>query len=187
MDVRMPGKGGLEVLRDSRDGKFEAPVIVMTAFSTANMAIEAIQLGAYEYISKPFDLDHVLVTINNFFKRQELAKQVEVLQERLAESDPNERIVGNTAPMQEVYKTIGRVARSDISVLITGETGTGKESVATAIHRNSTYADRKSTRLNSSHANISYAVFCLKKKKKTNEKQSRIHHTLNAQCNGHIF
>ena len=140
MDVRMPGKGGLEVLRDSRDGKFEAPVIVMTAFSTANMAIEAIQLGAYEYISKPFDLDHVLVTINNFFKRQELAKQVEVLQERLAESDPNERIVGNTAPMQDVYKTIGRVAGSDISVLITGETGTGKESVATAIHRNSTYA-----------------------------------------------
>src|SRR2546426_506856 len=66
-------------------------------------------------------------------------QQVEAPQERLGDVDPNERIVGNTPAMQEVYKTIGRVARSDISVLITGETGTGKELVATAIHKNSTY------------------------------------------------
>jgi two-component system response regulator AtoC len=139
MDVRMPGKTGLDVLRESRNGAVGAPIILMTAYGTANLAIEAIQLGAYDYITKPFDLDHVLVTVNNFFKRQELAQQVEALQERLGDADPNERIVGNTPAMQEVYKTIGRVARSDISVLITGETGTGKELVATAIHKNSTY------------------------------------------------
>jgi two-component system response regulator AtoC len=140
MDVRMPGKTGIDVLREVQEGQAVLPVIVMTAYSTANLAIEATQLGAYEYISKPFDLDHVLVTINNFFKHRELADQVEALQARLTENEPGERIVGNTPAMQEVYKTIGRVARSDISVLITGETGTGKESVATAIHKNSTYS-----------------------------------------------
>src|SRR3954452_20252312 len=122
MDVRMPGKTGLDVLREAQHMGEGLPIIVMTAYSTANMAIEAIQLGAYDYIPKPFDLDHVLVTVNNFFKRQELAQQVEGLQERLWDVEPNERIVGNTPAMQEVYKTIGRVARSDISVLITGET-----------------------------------------------------------------
>ncbi|HET8631204.1 MAG TPA: sigma-54 dependent transcriptional regulator [Thermomicrobiales bacterium] len=140
MDVRMPDKTGIDVLREVQEGQAVLPVIVMTAYSTANLAIEATQLGAYEYISKPFDLDHVLVTINNFFKHRELADQVEALQARLTEGEPGERIVGNTPAMQEVYKTIGRVARSDISVLITGETGTGKESVATAIHKNSTYS-----------------------------------------------
>jgi two-component system response regulator AtoC len=140
MDVRMPGKDGLEVLRESQNGHIGLPIILMTAYGTANMVMEAMQLGAYDYIAKPFDLDHVLVTINNFFKRQELTKQVEALQEKLIERDPKEQIVGMTPAMQEVYKTIGRVARSDVSVLITGETGTGKESVATVIHRNSGYS-----------------------------------------------
>src|SRR4051794_36199642 len=73
MDVRMPGKTGLDVLREAQGAREGLPIIVMTAYGTANLAIEAIQLGAYDYIPKPFDLDHVLVTINNFFKRTDLA------------------------------------------------------------------------------------------------------------------
>ncbi len=140
MDVRMPVKGGLDVLREAQGGREGLPIIVMTAYSTANQAIEAIQLGAYDYIAKPFDLDHVLVTVNNFFKRQDLANQVQALQAQLGERDPKDQIIGTTPAMLEVFKTIGRVARSDVNVLITGETGAGKESVAEMLHKNSFYS-----------------------------------------------
>jgi two-component system response regulator AtoC len=145
MDVRMPDKSGLDVLREAGSGLGSAPtkqlpVVIMTAFGTSNVAIEAIQLGAYDYITKPFDLDHVLVTIQRFFERQALNDQVIELSTRLGDRDPNEVLIGNSVPMQEVYKTIGRVARSDATVLITGETGTGKELVASILHNSSSYA-----------------------------------------------
>jgi two-component system response regulator AtoC len=142
MDVVMPDKTGLEVLRDAAPAAGAAaqlPVIIMTAFSTSNVAIEAMQLGAYDYITKPFNLDEVLVTIQRFFERKALDEQVQELSTRLGQRDPNEIIIGNSAAMQEVYKTIGRVARSDATVLISGETGTGKELVATVLHRSSSY------------------------------------------------
>jgi two-component system, NtrC family, response regulator AtoC len=143
MDIRMPDKSGIEVLREiskpSSNGDGHAPVIMMTAFGTSNVAIEAMQLGAYDYITKPFDLDDVLVTIERFFERKTLTEQVQHLSTRLGDRDPNEIIIGNSPAMQEVYKTVGRVARSDATVLITGETGTGKELVATVLHRSSSY------------------------------------------------
>ena len=140
MDVRMPDVSGLDVLRklsDTRDGPF--PIIVMTAYGSASTAIDAIQFGAYDYVTKPFDLDDVLLRVQRFFERQALANEVQKLR-ALAERDPNEYIIGNSPTMQEVFKTIGRVARTDSTVLITGETGSGKELVATTIHRNSGYA-----------------------------------------------
>ncbi|MDP8909420.1 MAG: sigma-54 dependent transcriptional regulator, partial [Chloroflexota bacterium] len=141
MDVRMPDKTGLDVLREAPgqglDGQL--PIIIMTGFGTSNVAIEAMQLGAYDYITKPFNLDEVLVTVQRFFDRQALSEQVQELSTRLGERDPNEVIIGNSLAMQEVYKTVGRVARSDATVLITGETGTGKELVATVLHRSSSY------------------------------------------------
>jgi len=142
MDVRMPDKTGLDVLREAPGVTKQAgqlPIIIMTAFGTSNVAIEAMQLGAYDYITKPFNLDEVLVTIQRFFERQQLTHQVQELSSRLGERDPNEVIIGNSLAMQEVYKTIGRVARSDATVLISGETGTGKELVATVLHRSSSY------------------------------------------------
>jgi two-component system response regulator AtoC len=141
MDVRMPELSGLDVLRDARKSPSEQlPVIIMTAFGTSNIAIEAMQLGAYDYITKPFDLDDVLLTVQRFFEREALSDQVIALSTRLGERDPNEVMIGNSPAMQEVYKTVGRVARSDATVLISGETGTGKELVASILHNNSHYS-----------------------------------------------
>jgi two-component system response regulator AtoC len=141
MDVRMPEKTGFDVLREARSSPTDQlPIIIMTAFGTSNIAIEAMQLGAYDYITKPFDLDDVLLTIQRFFERQSLSDQVMELSSRLGDRDPNEVMIGNSASMQEVYKTIGRVARSDATVLISGETGTGKELVASILHNKSSYA-----------------------------------------------
>jgi two-component system response regulator AtoC len=140
MDVRMPDLTGIDVLRklnDKSDGPF--PIIVMTAYGSASIAIDAMQLGAYDYVTKPFDLDDVLLRVQRFFERQALAREVQELR-RTADRDPSEYIIGNSPAMQEVYKTIGLVARTEATVLVTGETGTGKELVATTIHRNSTYS-----------------------------------------------
>ncbi|MFS8530731.1 sigma-54-dependent transcriptional regulator [Sphaerobacter thermophilus] len=141
MDVRMPDKSGIDVLRDlSETYGNQLPFIIMTAYGSSSIAIDAMQLGAYDYITKPFDLDEVLLTIRRYFEHQTLKQQVQGLRTQFRDTDPNDYIIGNSAPMQEVYKTIGRVARSDATVLITGETGTGKELVATVLHRNSSYA-----------------------------------------------
>lgn len=141
MDVRMPDRSGLDVLRETKSTNGEQlPIIVMTAYGTSNIAIEAMQLGAYDYLTKPFDLDDVLLTIQRFFEHRRLSEQVLELSSRLGERDPNEVLIGNSAAMQEVYKTIGRVARSEATVLVTGETGTGKELIATILHRSSSYA-----------------------------------------------
>jgi two-component system response regulator AtoC len=141
MDVRMPDKSGIDVLRDvSSEPGSQLPFVIMTAYGTSSLAIEAMQLGAYDYITKPFDLDDVLLTIRRYFEHQALLEQVQGLRTQAHERDPNDFIIGNSVPMQEVYKTVGRVARSDSTVLISGETGTGKELVATVLHRNSSYS-----------------------------------------------
>ena len=141
MDVRMPKKSGIDVLREIAEERgTQLPFILMTAYGSASLAIQAMQLGAYDYITKPFDLDDVLLTIRRYIEHQRLLKRVSGSSGRLQERDPNEFIIGNSGAMQEVYKTVGRVAGSDATVLIAGETGTGKELVATVIHRNSGYA-----------------------------------------------
>jgi two-component system response regulator AtoC len=138
MDIRMPGKDGLEVLRALRAaGDSELPIIVMTAFGSASTAIEAMKLGAFDYIAKPFELEEVTLAIERFFERRDLSDRVVRL---MAESNRAEILIGDSPAMQDIYKTVGRVARSDATVLVAGETGTGKELVATVIHRNSTYA-----------------------------------------------
>jgi len=141
MDVRMPDKNGLEVLREARGSNdTQLPIIVMTAYGSSNVAIDAMRSGAYDYITKPFDLEDVLLTIQRFFDRQRLSDQVEELSFRLGDRDPNEIMIGNSLPMQEVYKTVGRIAHSDATVLISGETGTGKELIATILHGTSSYS-----------------------------------------------
>jgi two-component system, NtrC family, response regulator AtoC len=142
MDVRMPDLSGIDVLRqisESHDDR-QLPFVIMTAYGTSNIAIDAMQLGAYDYLTKPFDLNDVLLTIQRYFDHRSLIEQVKEFRAQSYDQDPNDTIIGNSSAMQEVYKTVGRVARSDSTVLITGETGTGKELVASILHQSSSYA-----------------------------------------------
>jgi two-component system response regulator AtoC len=113
----------------------DIPVLMMTAYGTSNIAIEAIQRGAYDYVTKPFELDDLLITVRRTLDHRDLALRVRSVDETIR--DPLDNIIGNTPAMQHVYKTIGRVARTDATILITGESGTGKELVAGALHFNS--------------------------------------------------
>jgi len=136
MDVRMPGMTGLEVLDQMKRAHIEdLPVLMMTAYGTSNIAIEAIQRGAYDYVTKPFELDDLLMTVRRTIDHRELARRVRAVDETIR--DPLDNIIGNTSSMQHVYKTIGRIARTDATILICGDSGTGKELVAGAIHFNS--------------------------------------------------
>jgi two-component system response regulator AtoC len=136
MDVRMPGMGGLDVLDQMKRLHIDdVPVLMMTAYGTSSVAIEAIQRGAYDYVTKPFELDDLLITVKRTLDHRDLARRVRAVDETIR--DPLDNIIGNTASMQHVYKTVGRVARTDATILICGESGTGKELVAGALHFNS--------------------------------------------------
>jgi two-component system response regulator AtoC len=135
VDIYMPpGLDGLGVIKALQEAKLQVPVIVLTGQGTSQMAIEAMQLGAYDYIPKPFDLDELALTIHRLFEHQALKEEVHELQEQLR-FDPSEHMIGRSPSMLEIFKTVGRIARSDASVLIMGETGTGKNLVAEQIHR----------------------------------------------------
>jgi len=135
MDVRMPGIDGLEVLERLHKNKSDIGVIMITAHATSSVAIRAMQMGAFDYVLKPFNTDEVLLLIDRFFEHQELASKVKTLEGQ--PSDPRDRMIGSGPAMQRIYKMIGRIAASDATVLVTGETGTGKELVANVIHANS--------------------------------------------------
>ncbi len=137
LDLRLPDKDGIELLQEFFGMGVNAPVIVITAHGTSNTAIKAMQSGAYDYLVKPLDLDEVQITVARLFEHRQLAKQVEELQEMLESRAAADRVVGQSPPMQQVFKTVGRVASSDSTVLIIGETGTGKELVAETIQANS--------------------------------------------------
>jgi two-component system, NtrC family, response regulator AtoC len=149
LDLKMPELSGLEVLAEFRDQLEETPVIVITAFGGSQPAIEAMKLGAFDYITKPFDLDEVLFTVRRAIKQQALIAQVRAIEHEQREpSGADEELVGRAPAMLHVFKTIGRVAMTEETVLILGESGTGKELVANAIHLNSRRADKPFIKVN---------------------------------------
>jgi two-component system, NtrC family, response regulator AtoC len=137
MDVRMPELDGIEALARLKSTNPKTAVLIMTAFGSSNAAIRAMELGAFDYITKPFELDKISHSVKRVLDYQDLTQEVEVLRDEISSLVQTERIVGNSPAMQEVYKTVGKVAKADATVLITGESGTGKELVAEALHFNS--------------------------------------------------
>ena len=157
LDLKMPGRDGLEVLGELGPLLADLPVIVVTAFGGSTAAIEAMRRGAYDYLSKPFDLDEVLLTLKRALKQRALAFEVRALragkdaesldtQEDDDSSEPE--LIGRSAAMREVFKAIGLAAATDAPVLIVGESGTGKELVASALHRHSKRAGGPFIRVN---------------------------------------
>ncbi len=138
LDIKMPGINGLDLLDKVCELKKELLVVIMTAEASMKNAVEAMKRGAYDYITKPFDLDVIDAIIEKVTRARDIAGQVTMLKHELKERYQVEKnIIGNSAAMREVYKTIGKVAASDVTVLVQGESGTGKELVARAVHFNS--------------------------------------------------
>ena len=137
LDVRLPGRDGLDVLREIRKRRPDLPVIMMTAYGTLQVAVEAMKLGAYDYIGKPFDMDEVLLVVEKALEAQALAQEVARLRETVEERFDLGGIVGGSPAMQQIFKAVGKVAGTDLTVLLRGESGTGKELIARAFHENS--------------------------------------------------
>lgn len=147
VDIEMPGKSGLELLKSLKEMAPHTPVIVITAFGSGDRVIKAMKFGAYEYIEKPFEIPQLIALIEEALKTTQ-AIPVDLITTSPAETKKprpvtsgDDKIIGESPAIKEVYKLIGRVAASDASILVTGESGTGKELVARAIH---TYSDRAS-------------------------------------------
>ena len=141
-DIRMPGASGLDLLQMVKTRFPGLPVIIITAFSDLDSAVAAFQGGAFEYLAKPFDIDKAVELIRRALE--------ESLRETSVESGPSEtpEILGQAPAMQEVFRAIGRLSQSNVTVLITGESGSGKELVARALHKHSPRAAQPFIALN---------------------------------------
>ncbi len=137
LDVRMGGMGGIEALQHMRSANPKLLIVLMTAFGTAQTAIEAMKYGAFDYVMKPFDPAKVLSLVDNALKAHADLRAVGDYKPTINAEDYREGIVGSSTSMQEVFKTIGQVTASDVTVMITGESGTGKELVARSIWKHS--------------------------------------------------
>lgn len=141
-DLKLPGIDGLELVRAVRRYKPETSIIMTTAYATVDSAVKAMKEGAEDYIAKPFNLDEIRMVVGKVFEKREMITRNLLLQNQLARKYAFENIIGHSERMVEVYKLITQVKDSKSTVLILGETGTGKDLVARAIHYNSLRSDR---------------------------------------------
>src|SRR5437762_8555060 len=174
----MPKMDGLALLRQAKEQGSDASFVMMTAFASVEAAVEAMGLGAENYMVKPLNVKAVLVFLEKALEKRRLVREAAGLRERVRERYRLEGIIGEAPELQAVYEVVKQAAPTKATVLVLGESGTGKELIAQALHELSprkdkpfvkvacaalseTLLDRKGTRLNSSHRCISYAVFCL--------------------------
>jgi DNA-binding NtrC family response regulator len=142
LDMRMPGMSGLEVLEKLRISIPECEIIMLTGEGTIETAVQAMKLGAFDYISKPFPLAELEKLVQKAYERRLLNKENGQLRAVLKRSEPTSRMIGESQPMQEVFRLIQRAGPTDKAILIQGESGTGKELVARALHQSSARAER---------------------------------------------
>ncbi|MDX1583557.1 MAG: response regulator, partial [Thermoanaerobaculia bacterium] len=134
LDMMLPGMDGTETLRSIKDTHPEIPVIIVTAYSSIDGAIDAMKLGAFHYIPKPFKNEEVVLTVNNALEQKRLSNENERLKAELADRYSFSNIIGKSDAMRKVFDLIKLAAPSRSNILLTGESGTGKELVAKAIH-----------------------------------------------------
>ncbi|MGA1840253.1 MAG: sigma-54-dependent transcriptional regulator [bacterium] len=146
MDYKMPEMSGLDILKAIKKSQVKTPIIIMTAYGTTETAIEAMKLGAYDYLLKPFDREELKRIAKDALEVNRLMKEVVSFPTDLNKASPSTKgyvkIIGNSKKMQDIYKLIGQIAQQDVTVLITGESGTGKELVARAIYHHSSRRDK---------------------------------------------
>ena len=134
VDIQMPGINGIEVLRNIRDKNYNTTIIMITAFASHESAIEAMKLGAYDYITKPFKIDEIKLVIKKSLDKKVLEKENTRLKKELETKYGFENIIGTSNSIQQIFALINRVSELKVNVLVSGESGTGKELVARAIH-----------------------------------------------------
>ncbi len=136
-DLRLPGGNGTELIEQAD----KTPVLIMTSYASLRSAVDAMKLGAVDYIAKPFDHDEMMLAVQRILKERALVRLNQALKQEVAKVHPTTGIIGSCVPMQDLFKKINKVAPTDATVLILGESGTGKELVARAIHEQSQRAD----------------------------------------------
>jgi two-component system response regulator HydG len=147
-DMQMPGISGIDVLQKLREQRVDSAFIVMTGFGTIDTAVEAMKLGAVDFVQKPFFRDELLMRVRSAADRRQLARQVDLLQRQIRAGGSLDALIGESEAMRRVKDLVVRAAAAPGTVLITGETGTGKELVARALHAQSPRADKPYVALN---------------------------------------
>ncbi len=147
-DLRMPDLDGFDLIRDLRATDNPPHIVMITAFGSIETAIKAVKLGAYDYITKPFEMEELVLVADKALAERSLRIEVQRLRRAVDPSDAFANIIGKSAPMRSVLSLVARIANSDVSVLITGESGTGKELIARAIHRNSSRTEKPFVAIN---------------------------------------
>jgi len=147
-DLRLPGMDGLEMIHRIRQVDAQIPVIVMTAFGTVENAVEAMKAGALDFLPKPFSMDHLMAVVHKSLEVRSLRNENRQLREELGHKYTFDNIIGRSDAMQEIFATIERVAPTQATVLLAGESGTGKDLIARAIHYHSPRRERPFVKIN---------------------------------------
>jgi DNA-binding NtrC family response regulator len=147
-DLRLPGMDGLALMEQLRKRHVQAPIVVMTAFGTVENAVQAMKAGAFDYLPKPFSMDHLMAVVEKAFEFRALRAENRTLREQLGARYQLDNIVSNSPAMQEILDTVARIAPTRATVLLCGESGVGKDLIARVIHHQSPRRDRAFVKIN---------------------------------------